>query len=69
MDYYNCSLDEKSLELENDVLNLYLLIEQQMQIINLMINIQKKIQNDIIILFIILLFIILCLFRFIKPTK
>ena len=63
---YNCSSDEKNLELENDVLNIYLLIEQQMQIINLMIQIQKKIQNDIIIIFIILLFI-LCLFRYIKP--
>ena len=69
MDDYNCSLDEKNLELENDVLNIYLLIEQQMQIINLIIQIQKKIQNDIIILFIILLFIIVCLFKFIKPTK
>jgi hypothetical protein len=65
---YNCSSDEKHLELENDVLNIYLLIEQQMQIINLMIQIQKKIQNDIIILFIILLFI-LCLFRYVKLIK
>jgi hypothetical protein len=63
---YNCSSDEKNLELENDVLNIYLLIEQQMQIINLMIQIQKKIQNDIIILFMILLFITLCLFRYVK---
>jgi hypothetical protein len=67
---------EKTLKSENDIIKIYLLLEQQTNLFDLIITtytmsnkIQLKINNDIIIIFVIILLIILCMFRLIKQAR
>jgi hypothetical protein len=68
-------LYDKFLELERDNINIIKLIEKQTNLLDYMVTsyttssqLQLKINNDIIIIFVVILFILICLFRII-PKK
>ena len=67
---------EKTLKTENDIIKIYLLLEQQTHLLDFIITsyttsnkIQLRINNDIVIIFVIILLIILCMFRIIKQGR
>ena len=67
-------LYDKFLELERDNINIIKLIEKQTNLLDYMVTsyttssqLQLKINNDIIIIFVVILFILICLFKLIKP--
>ena len=67
---------EKTLKSENEIIKIYLLLEQQSHLLDFIITsyttsnkIQLKLNNDIIIIFVIILLIILCMFRLIKQRR
>jgi hypothetical protein len=67
---------EKTLKSENEIIKIYLLLEQQSHLLDFIITsyttsnkIQLRINNDIIIIFVIILLIILCMFRLIKQRR
>lgn len=67
---------EKTLKNENEIIKIYLLLEQQTHLLDFIITsyttsnkIQLKLNNDIIIIFVIILLIILCMFRLIKQGR
>ena len=69
-------LYDKFLELERDNINIIKLIEKQTNLLDYMVTsyttssqLQLKINNDIIIIFVVILFILICLFRLIPPRK
>uniref|UniRef100_A0A6C0JP50 Uncharacterized protein n=1 Tax=viral metagenome TaxID=1070528 RepID=A0A6C0JP50_9ZZZZ len=69
-------LYDKFLELERDNINIIKLIEKQTLLLDFMITsyttnnqIQLKLNNDIIIIFVVILFILVCLFRIIPSRK